>query len=112
MGVGKHEFKCPLMFVNDTRFGVEEVVGGTDSIRSPFGSRWPSTAELDTFLFARGGGRWRYYPNGTLSPPGIFNGYHFDTIGTGTLANAIVPLSTLARYRNVVWMGDQAPAFG
>jgi hypothetical protein len=108
----KPNFQTDLLFVDDTRFNVDEVVAGTDSIRSPFGSKWPTAAEIDTFLFARGGVRWRYYPNGTLSPPGIFNGYHYDTLGTATRANPIIPLSTLAHYRHVVWCVDQASGFG
>ena len=112
LNIVKPDFQNQLLFVDDTRFTVDEVVAGTDSIRSPFGSKWPSAAEIDTFLFARGGVRWRFYPPGTLSPPGIFNGYHYDTLGTATLANPIVPLSTLARYRHVVWYGDQAGGFG
>lgn len=108
----KPDFQNQLLFVDDTRFPADETVAGTDSVRSPFGTRWPTAAELDTFMFARGGVRWRYYPTGTLSPPGIFSGYHYDTIGTATLANPILPLSTLARYRHVVWYVDQAASFG
>ena len=54
-------------------------------------STWPAKTELDTFLFARGGVRWRYYQPATqLSPPGVFNGYDFDTLGTRTLANGVL----------------------
>jgi hypothetical protein len=105
-------FQHDLLFVDDTRLTVDEVVAGTDSIRPSYGTKWPAAAELDTFFFARGGVRWRYYAPGTLSPPGIFNGYHYDTLGTATLVNPIVALSTLARYRHVVWYVDQAAQFG
>ena len=68
---------------------------------------WPTAAELDTFLFARGGVPWRSYPAGTLSPPGIFSGYEFDTIGTrGISADGVVPLSLLGQYRHIVWYTD------
>jgi hypothetical protein len=76
------------------------------------GGPWPSAAELDTFLYARGGVRWRYYiPVTTLSPPGIFNGYAFDTLGTRSLSKGVLPLSTLLNYRHVVWMTDPAVNF-
>ncbi len=96
-----------LLFVDDTRFAVDQLASGSpDSVRIPSGA-WPDAAELDTFLFARGGVRWRDYPNGTLSSPGIFSGYRFDTLGTRGLTSG-VPLATLARYRQVVWMTDPA----
>jgi hypothetical protein len=72
---------------------------------------WPTAAELDTFLFARGGFPWKSYPEGTLSPPGIFNGYGYDTIGTrGVSLDGTVPLSFLGRYRHVVWYTDERSA--
>ena len=72
---------------------------------------WPTAAELDTFLFARGGMPWRFYPAGTLSTPGLFDGYSFDTLGTRTgTANLGVPLETLGRYRHVIWITDGVSA--
>jgi hypothetical protein len=109
--VVKPDFRNELLFVDDTRFRIDEVVAGTDSVNSPPGN-WPSAAEVDTFLFARGGVRWRYYPAGALSPPGIFHGYHYDTLSTALLPTPIVALATLARYRHVVWYGDQAGDVG
>lgn len=97
-----------LLFVDDTRFAVDQLAPGSlDSVRVPSGN-WPSAAELDTFLFARGGVHWRYYPTGTLSPPGVFSGYHYDTVGTRGSRTGTVPLAVLARYRNVVWYTDVA----
>ena len=48
-----------------------------------------------------------------LSKPGVFFGYSCDTLGTRQgyeLANVGVPLSTLGRYRNLVWMTDATGA--
>lgn len=107
-------FDKPLLFVNDTRFSFDQLApGSADSIAAPQGL-WPSVAELDTFLFARGGMPWKYYPPGSLSPTGIFSAYSYDTIGTLALpgGNFAVPLSLLAHYRHVVWMVDQVPTFG
>jgi hypothetical protein len=98
-----------LLIVNDTRFTVDDRAPG-GGVRPP-GGPWPVAAELDTFLTARGGFPWQSYgPDGTLSEPGIFMGYDFDTLGTRGLREPIVPLSVLAQYRHVVWMTDQAGA--
>ena len=108
-------FNHDLLVVNDTRLLADQIVGigvNPDSIQPP-PSTWPSRAELDTFLFARGGVRWRFTPNGTLSPPGIFAGYKYDTVYTaagGT--NGFVTLDTLSRYRHVVWLTDPNSASG
>lgn len=101
-----------LLFVDDTRFSPDIASAvRRDSVLAP-GGYWPDAAELDTFFFARGGVRWRYYqPFTQLSPPGIFNGYDFDTLGTRGLANATVPLNLLAQYRHVVWYTDPAVSF-
>jgi len=103
-------FANDLLIVNDTRLAVDQSYksGGvsTDSIVKPPGD-WPSAAELDTFLFAVGGVRWRMTPAGTLSPEGIFKGYRYDTLGTRMgLEDPTIPLSVLTRYRHVVWMVD------
>ena len=102
----------PLLFVDDTRLTPDRVSNvHPDSVLAPSGS-WPSAAELDTFLFARGGVRWRdYLPVTQLSPPGIFNGYDFDTVGTRALRSGTVPLALLAQYRQVVWLCDPAADF-
>ena len=80
--------------------------GRTDSLTAPAGA-WPTRAELDTFLFAVGGVRWRMTLPGMLSPTGIFHGYDFDTLGTRHgLEDPTIPLNVLGRYRHVVWMTD------
>ena len=80
--------------------------GRPDSLRAPSGV-WPTRAELDTFLFAVGGVRWRMTPAGRLSPPGIFKGYRFDTLGTRYgQGNPTIPLGLLGQYRHVIWMTD------
>ena len=107
-----------LLVVDDTRFEPDRTgVGGCPSI---YTQPWPSAAELDTFLYARGNVTWRCTRNpttGVLSKPGVFAGYSFDTLGTrgvtsgpaGDLypvANQTVPLSILADYRHVIWLSD------
>jgi hypothetical protein len=84
------------------------VTAHPDSLRPPSGV-WPSTAELDTFLFAVGGVRWRMTPNGTLSSAGIFQGYGYDTIGTRRgLEDPTLPFDLLGHYRHLVWITDVA----
>jgi len=94
-----------LLVVNDTRFQVDDQAPG-GGVRPPAG-KWPVAAELDTFMTAVGGFPWKSYPQNTVSQPGIFHGYDFDTLGTRGLREPIVPLSVLAQYRHVVWMTDQ-----
>jgi hypothetical protein len=101
-------FEHDLLFVNDTRrFPDGRSPQRADSVVSP-GGLWPSAAELDTFLFARGGVRWRSYPPGQTSSPGVFAGYAFDTIGTRGFGEGGIPIALLARYRHVVWLSDLA----
>jgi hypothetical protein len=101
-------FDRELLFVDDTRMlGDKPVLGGC--VDRPRGV-WPTAAELDTFFFARGGVPWRCYPTGTLSPPGIFRGYAFDTLGTRFLAQGTLTLSQLSHYRHVVWYTDSKSA--
>jgi hypothetical protein len=105
-------FDKDLLVVIDTRLAPDQVVSLSrpDTLKAP-GGRWPSQAELDTFLFAVGGARWRMTPPGTLSPAGIFKGYRFDTLGTRRgLEDPSIPLEVLGRYRHIVWITDRASA--
>jgi hypothetical protein len=103
-------FENGLLFVDDTRLIPDRRSGPGPGLDPPIGP-WPTAAELDTFLFARGGFPWRSYPAGTLSSPGIFNGYAFDTIGTrGISLDGAIPLSVLSRYQHIVWYVDEAGA--
>lgn len=100
-------FEKPLLVVKDTRYLADQRSVGEPCMDKPKG-RWPTQAELDTFLFARGGFQWRCYPTGTLTSPGIFSAYSPDTIGTRTgREDQSVRLSVLGRYKNVVWIGDK-----
>jgi len=100
----------PLLVVDDTRYEVDRA--GTDGCIAGYTTQWPSAAELDTFLFARGGVPWRCPAPGrgpTFSPPGILAGYAFDTLGTRQTPEnpaATVLLSRLGHYRNIVWLVD------
>ncbi len=102
----------PLLFVDDTRMTPDRTsYGNPDSVAAPSGV-WPSAAELDTFLFAIGGVRWRdYVPATAQSAPGIFKGYDFDTIGTRGLSGGALPLAALAPYRAVVWYCNDAEEY-
>jgi len=109
--VFKPTFDKELLVVNDTRFRPDVVsstqpAGRTDSLRAPSGT-WPTRAELDTFLFAIGGVRWKMTAPGKLSPVGVFRGYAFDSLGTRTGAeNPTIPLNVLGTYRHIVWLTD------
>jgi hypothetical protein len=108
----KPSFEDSLLIVDDTRLEGDQIYSSSrpDTIRAPIGT-WPTRAEMDTFLFAVGGVRWKMTPAGTLSPQGLFKGYPFDTFGTRrVLENPAIPLSTLGKYSHVVWMTDQAGA--
>jgi hypothetical protein len=100
-----------LLVVDDTRLTLDQIQPGVipPTLAPPSGT-WPSAAELDTFLFARGGFAWQGYPAGTLSPPGILAGYDFDTLGTRALQTGVVPYSRLAQYRQVIWLTDETGA--
>jgi hypothetical protein len=102
-----------LLIVDDTRLQLDRINPGTTcsaASNRPIGL-WPTQAELDTFLYARGGVPWRCYPPGTNSTPGIFSGYPFDTLGTNRRTlDLTVPLSTLSQYRNVIWLTDGSGA--
>jgi hypothetical protein len=99
-------FAKPLVIVNDTRLLLDSVLPGGTCVKNPSG-RWPTQAEEDTFLFAKGGFPWKCYPTGTLSSPGLFNGYAYDTVNTRLGRSEIrVPLATLGQYAHVIWLTD------
>jgi hypothetical protein len=109
--VVKPTFDHALGIVNDTRYPVDA---------------WPTAAEFDTFLFARGGKPYRGYtpyltsapivPPYTLgtpmySQPGVFAGYDFDTVTTRTgRADLTVPLSELGKFSHLIWLCDALAA--
>lgn len=97
-------FSHPLLIVNDTRRQPEKLVSG--QVR-PIDT-WPNAAELDSFLFARGGAPMQGYPAGTTSSPGIFSRYGFDVYDTSVrpTKDSEPLVNVLSRYRNVVWITD------
>jgi hypothetical protein len=99
----------PLLVVKDYRLlQVDQRSPGQALCVDPPKGVWPTVAELDSFLFARGGAPWRCYPDGAISTRGLFAGYPFDTVGTRTGgADLAVKLSTLAKYEKVVWIVDR-----
>ena len=99
-----------LLIVDDTRRELDKFAS-RDSL-NPYTDFWPSTTELDTFLYARGNVPWRATRmRGSTSVPGLFAGYAFDTLGTriSTPASAVT-LETLAKYRHIVWIVDYRSA--
>ncbi len=103
-----------LLVVDDTRLEADKFIFGCPAA---YTRPWPSAAELDTFLYARGGVPWRCAqsdPTAT-SVPGLLAGYAFDTLGTRlgleNPADAVL-LSRLGRYRHVLWLVDQRSAMG
>ena len=106
-------FGKDLLIVDDTRLAPDQFVPPSPIPRTYGTNVWPAAAELDTFLYAKGGFPWRgpQGVTGSLPPsrPGIFNGYSFDTLGTRLgyeLASAGVPLNRLGQYRHVIWLTD------
>ena len=98
-------FDKPLGIVDDTRLLVDRrSPSATTCIDRPLG-RFPTAAELDTFLFARGGVPYRCYPAGSYSRQGVFWGYEFDTLNTRIGRPNLTPsLALLSRYRHLVWL--------
>jgi hypothetical protein len=106
-----------ILVVKDTRLRVDGQQRTATCVQAPKGP-WPTTAELDTFLFARGGVPWRPirdaangcpegYPVGTQTTPGLFSAYHVDTIGTRIQKpDLTVRLLKLSLYEFVVWLVD------
>jgi len=106
-------FEKTLLIVQDCRLFGDQFVDGR--WQPPSGS-WPNKAELDSFLYARGGHPWQgaysYASNGGpyTSTPGIFNGYDYDTLSTRQYRSGIVPLATLGKYKYVIWYVDRSSA--
>lgn len=102
-----------LLIIDDTRREPDQALAG-GCVRT-YTKPWPSAAELDTFLYARGGVPWRCLQSGAVmdSPAGLFAGYAFDTLGTRlglTDPAQAVSLSRLLQYRHVIWLVDSDAA--
>ena len=108
-------FAKPLLVVDDTRLVPDKFTA--TGVPQRYSGEWPAAAELDTFLFAKGGYPWRgpqgILGNLPLSKPGVFSGYSYDTLGTRQgfeIASAGVPFSVLGRYQHIIWMTDNKGA--
>jgi len=113
-------FNRNLLVIDDTRLEPEKFLVDTHGrpigCSLPYTLPWPSRAELDTFLFARGNFQWRCTRNpvsdpvtGPFTQPGLFAGYEYDTLGTRLgLENPArgVLLSRIGQYKNLVWLVD------
>ena len=99
-----------ILVVKDTRFVLDAADPARPGcVRKPQAGSggWPTQAELDTFLFARGGYPWKCLPTGTISRPGLFAEYSVDTMSTRPRqADLSIKLAKLARYEHVIWMVD------
>jgi hypothetical protein len=95
-------FDRPLLIVDDTRYLRDTRI--TNGCPPAPRGLWPTAAELDTFLFAAGNKPWRCYPTGTVSTPGIFAGYDYDSLVTYGLGPQSLTLTKLRRYRNIIWL--------
>ncbi len=99
-----------LLIVDDTRLEADKF--GPNGCPNAYTREWPSAAELDTFLYARGGKPWRCTRTptaGVVSQPGLFAGYAFDTLGTRRgfeIPSFAVKLERLSRYRHIIWLTD------
>jgi hypothetical protein len=102
--VVRPRFDRDLLIVDDTRLKIDTRLS-TGAYARPSGA-WPTAAELDTFFFAAGGKPWREYPAGTVSPPGAFLGYDYDTIATRFQPGGTLSLGDLGRYRHILWYVD------
>lgn len=116
MTVVTPSFDRNLLVLDDTRREVDKPISATNPTRAEYTKIWPARAELDTFLFARGGFPWRGTKNpatGVISQPGLLAGYSFDTLGTRlgleNPANGVL-LSRIGKYRHLIWMLDDEGA--
>ena len=101
-------FDRPLGIIKDTRLATDDKSIATATCPNSPQGRWPTSAELDTFLYARGGFPWKCYPAGTITTTGLFTGYDFDTVGTlNKRIDQTVSLVTLGRYRHLLWLADK-----
>jgi hypothetical protein len=75
----------------------------------PYGD-FPSEAVLDTLMFAVGGVPYQYRPAGTLSEPGMFAGFDYDTLDYRVAKFRGLPLDVLFRYEAVVIFTGYADA--
>ena len=104
--VVKPTFDHALGVINDTRYVLDVIPSGRTTYLPPSGN-WPTAAEFDTFLFAHGGAVYRQYPAGTVSRPGVFAGYDYDTFSTRVgKSDLTVPLSEMGKFRHVIWITD------
>ena len=104
-------FDKPLAICDDTRLTLDrKSPGALNCIDQPLG-RYPTAAELDTFLYARGGFPMKCYPPGYFSRPGLFRAYDYDTLNLRTGKTDLTPsLSVLARYQRLVWLVNPSAA--
>lgn len=99
-------FNKQLLILDDTRLTPDKLTTTTPRVTDKPRGLWPTASELDTFFFSRGGRPWKDYPAGSLSPVGVFSGYHYDTLATRFQRGGIITLAQLGDYRHIVWYTD------
>ena len=67
----------------------------------PYGN-FPTEAVLDTLFYAVGGKPYQHRPAGTLSLPGVFAGFDYDTLDYRFRKSQGIPVDLLFRYQAVV----------
>ncbi len=104
-------FDKSLAICDDTRLKLDGRSPGSATCINPPIGRFPTAAELDTFLYARGGVPIKCYPAGSVSRQGLFWGYDFDTLNMRPGRPDLTPsLAQIGRYRHILWLVDQNAA--
>jgi hypothetical protein len=112
----KPRFDRELLVVDDL-YGTATGVNALHQV--PYVGGYPMEAEQDSFYYAVGGKPDSMKilgdphlgaPDDTLSDPGCFVGFDYDTLDYRFYPNEAVLLEDLARYKVVVWYTDQNSA--
>lgn len=102
----------PILVVDDFQATPDRAFAAGDPRNyQPYGN-FPTEAVLDTLFFAVGNVPYRYRPPGTVSPPGMFAGFDYDTLDYRFIGQRLgVPLELMLRYKAVVWFTSTSDAF-
>ncbi|HEV8479767.1 MAG TPA: hypothetical protein VGR66_03145 [Candidatus Eisenbacteria bacterium] len=97
------ETRVGKFLVVDDFMGPPDMDYGPTSPNSfqPYGN-FPTEAVLDTLLYAVGGKPYQHRPAGTLSQPGMFAGFDYDTLDYRFRRTVGLPLELLFRYPAVI----------
>ena len=91
-----------FLVIDDVQGPVDMDYGPTNpSSFQPYGN-FPTEAVLDTLLYAVGGKPYKHRPTGTLSRPGMFAGFDYDTLDYRFRLSQGLPQDLLFRYAAVI----------